>query len=195
MEIRGQLEGIGSLGANSVTKLGGRHLYPLCHLTGPPSHTFVSLVHLVQGTTHTLLGWQRCLCCESFLQGEEVAEPRHPGWVALCLATSRSVNQLFPQLGLSRSPGEVRWFHSPLPLSVCRSPSSQIYCIENAHGQLVRDLDFNPNKQYYLASCGDDCKVKFWDTRNVTEPVKTLEEHSHWYRNSFACRFREEGIM
>ncbi|MBZ3869295.1 Protein TSSC1 [Sciurus carolinensis] len=57
---------------------------------------------------------------------------------------------------------------------------SQIYCIENAHGQLVRDLDFNPNKQYYLASCGDDCKVKFWDTRNVTEPVRTLEEHSHW---------------
>ncbi|KAB0405661.1 hypothetical protein E2I00_011913, partial [Balaenoptera physalus] len=56
----------------------------------------------------------------------------------------------------------------------------QIYCIESAHGQLVRDLDFNPNKQYYLASCGDDCRVKFWDTRNVTEPVKTLEEHSHW---------------
>ncbi|XP_077586788.1 EARP-interacting protein homolog isoform X1 [Stigmatopora nigra] len=57
---------------------------------------------------------------------------------------------------------------------------SQIYCIENAHGQLVRDLDFNPNKQYYLASCGDDCKVKFWDVRNIQEPVKTLEEHSHW---------------
>ncbi|XP_069742300.1 EARP-interacting protein homolog isoform X3 [Narcine bancroftii] len=57
---------------------------------------------------------------------------------------------------------------------------SQVYCVENAHGQLVRDLDFNPNKQYYLASCGDDCKVKFWDTRNVQEPVKALEEHSHW---------------
>nr|XP_055027426.1 EARP-interacting protein homolog [Misgurnus anguillicaudatus] len=57
---------------------------------------------------------------------------------------------------------------------------SQIYCIENAHGQLVRDLDFNPNKQYYLASCGDDCKVKFWDVRNINEPVKCLEEHSHW---------------
>ncbi|KAI4898441.1 hypothetical protein NFI96_000497 [Prochilodus magdalenae] len=56
---------------------------------------------------------------------------------------------------------------------------SQIYCIENAHGQLVRDLDFNPNKQYYLASCGDDCKVKFWDVRHTNEPVKTLEEHSH----------------
>uniref|UniRef100_A0A671S1Z5 EIPR1-like beta-propeller domain-containing protein n=1 Tax=Sinocyclocheilus anshuiensis TaxID=1608454 RepID=A0A671S1Z5_9TELE len=57
---------------------------------------------------------------------------------------------------------------------------SQIYCIESAHGQLVRDLDFNPNKQYYLASCGDDCKVKFWDVRHINEPVKCLEEHSHW---------------
>lgn len=45
----------------------------------------------------------------------------------------------------------------------------------------MRDVDFNPNKQYYLASCGDDCKVKFWDTRSPTEPVRTLEEHSHWY--------------
>uniref|UniRef100_A0A8C5HYS2 EIPR1-like beta-propeller domain-containing protein n=1 Tax=Gouania willdenowi TaxID=441366 RepID=A0A8C5HYS2_GOUWI len=62
---------------------------------------------------------------------------------------------------------------------------SQIYCIENAHGQLVRDLDFNPNRQYYLASCGDDCKVKFWDVRNVQEPVKTLEDHSHCLRTSF----------
>ncbi|XP_006910274.1 EARP-interacting protein isoform X3 [Pteropus alecto] len=60
------------------------------------------------------------------------------------------------------------------------STACQVYCIENAHGQLVRDVDFNPNKQYYLASCGDDCKVKFWDTRSVTEPVRTLEEHSHW---------------
>lgn len=66
-------------------------------------------------------------------------------------------------------------------LSVSLSLFSQIYCIENAHGQLVRDLDFNPNRQYYLASCGDDCKVKFWDVRNVQEPVKTLEEHSHWW--------------
>lgn len=59
----------------------------------------------------------------------------------------------------------------------------------------MRDLDFNPNKQYYLASCGDDCKVKFWDIRNVTEPVKTLEEHSHWYSDLLARRVREEGIM
>lgn len=78
--------------------------------------------------------------------------------------------------------GAVTGFPHPTSY-LCPSPPplhSQIYCIESAHGQLVRDLDFNPNKQYYLASCGDDCRVKFWDTRNVTEPVKTLEEHSHW---------------
>ena len=57
----------------------------------------------------------------------------------------------------------------------------QAYCIDSAHGQLVRGLDFNPNRQYYLASCGDDCLAKFWDIRNVTEPVKVLSDHSHWF--------------
>lgn len=52
--------------------------------------------------------------------------------------------------------------------------------IENAHNQLVRDVDFNPNKQYYLASCGDDCKTKFWDIRKPNECLKTLADHSHW---------------
>ena len=58
--------------------------------------------------------------------------------------------------------------------------SEPAYVIESAHGQLVRDLDFNPNKQYYLASCGDDCKAKFWDVRNTSQCVKTLTDHSHW---------------
>ena len=62
----------------------------------------------------------------------------------------------------------------------CDVAFRQTYCIENAHGQLVRDLDYNPNKQYYLASCGDDCKAKFWDVRNTTQPVKVLADHSHW---------------
>lgn len=74
-------------------------------------------------------------------------------------------------------PGPAPVAHAP-PGPLC---PSQVYCIENAHGQLVRDVDFNPNKQYYLASCGDDCKVKFWDTRSPAAPVRTLEEHSHWY--------------
>lgn len=54
------------------------------------------------------------------------------------------------------------------------------WSIENAHGQLVRSLDFNPNKQYYLATCGDDCQTKFWDIRNSKEALLVLSDHSHW---------------
>ncbi|KAL5016610.1 hypothetical protein ScPMuIL_006199 [Solemya velum] len=71
----------------------------------------------------------------------------------------------------------------------------QVYMIENAHGQLVRELDFNPNKQYFLVSCGDDCKVKFWDIRNVSEPLKTLTEHSHWVWSVRYNHFHDQLIL
>nr|CAD7401515.1 unnamed protein product [Timema cristinae]CAD7425488.1 unnamed protein product [Timema monikensis] len=54
-----------------------------------------------------------------------------------------------------------------------RNPTKQVWSIEAAHSQLVRDLDFNPNKQYYMATCGDDGCSKFWDVRNSSEPVVT----------------------
>lgn len=56
----------------------------------------------------------------------------------------------------------------------------QTYSIEGAHIPTVRDLDFNPNRQYILASSGDDCKIKFWDVRNPDKPLATLAKHSHW---------------
>ncbi|KAK6618734.1 hypothetical protein RUM43_013125 [Polyplax serrata] len=58
--------------------------------------------------------------------------------------------------------------------------SKQCWIIENAHTQSVRDLDFNPNRQYYLATCGDDGFTKFWDIRNTTEPIISRSDHSHW---------------
>lgn len=62
-----------------------------------------------------------------------------------------------------------------------RSKSNSIaWSIPNGHGQLVRDLDFNPNAQYYLATCGDDCESKFWDVRNTNKPVINMINHSHW---------------
>ncbi|CAG2122286.1 unnamed protein product, partial [Medioppia subpectinata] len=54
------------------------------------------------------------------------------------------------------------------------------WSIPNSHSQLVRDLDFNPNAQYYLSSCGDDCETRFWDVRNTTQPVLSMTNHSHW---------------
>ncbi|KAL7648820.1 UNVERIFIED_CONTAM: hypothetical protein RMT77_000727 [Armadillidium vulgare] len=56
----------------------------------------------------------------------------------------------------------------------------QVWMIENTHSPIVRDLDFNQNKQYYLASCGDDGAVKFWDIRNSSKPLLTRFDHSHW---------------
>ncbi|CAF1085034.1 unnamed protein product [Didymodactylos carnosus] len=43
------------------------------------------------------------------------------------------------------------------------------YQIDSAHPPFVRDIDYNPNRQYYIMTCGDDCKVKFWDLRKTTE--------------------------
>ena len=54
------------------------------------------------------------------------------------------------------------------------------FSIDNAHPPYVRDVDYNPNRQYYLMTCGDDCRVKFWDVRKPTECLKILSDHSHW---------------
>ncbi|XP_054275007.1 EARP-interacting protein homolog [Macrosteles quadrilineatus] len=61
-----------------------------------------------------------------------------------------------------------------------RAGNKQTWVIENAHSQLVRDLDFNPNRQYYVGTCGDDGCSKFWDVRRPTEPVIVRSDHSHW---------------
>ncbi len=50
-----------------------------------------------------------------------------------------------------------------------------------AHTPFVRDLDFNPNRDYYLVTGGDDYRIKFWDIRRVDQPVKSVPAHSHWY--------------
>ncbi|XP_071836526.1 EARP-interacting protein homolog isoform X2 [Apostichopus japonicus] len=71
----------------------------------------------------------------------------------------------------------------------------EAYKIENAHNQLVRDLDFNPNKQYYLASCGDDCKVKFWDIRNPSAAVLSLSDHSHWVWSVRYNQFHDQLVL
>ncbi|KHJ47411.1 WD domain, G-beta repeat protein [Trichuris suis] len=57
---------------------------------------------------------------------------------------------------------------------------SQTYCIENAHILGVKDLDFNPNRPYLLATAGFDCQICFWDTRQTKEKLLSLCHHSHW---------------
>jgi len=60
-----------------------------------------------------------------------------------------------------------------------RAPK-EAYSIDKAHSEGVRDIDFNPNKAYYMVSGGDDAKLKFWDVRNTKSAVKVLTGHQHW---------------
>ncbi|XP_053617987.1 EARP and GARP complex-interacting protein 1 isoform X2 [Plodia interpunctella] len=59
----------------------------------------------------------------------------------------------------------------------CSKPA---WSIDNAHRQLVRDLDFNPNRQFHVASAGDDAALNIWDYRNGREPIFSRTDHSHW---------------
>ncbi|EJD75065.1 hypothetical protein, variant [Loa loa] len=57
----------------------------------------------------------------------------------------------------------------------------EAFCIEHVNSPRVRNLDFNPNMQHIVATCGDDFRVALWDMRKVNTPLKFLQDHSHCY--------------
>lgn len=63
----------------------------------------------------------------------------------------------------------------------------------------MRDIDFNPNKIYHFATCGDDCQVNFWDSRKTKQPLMIRRDHSHWYGRAWwscrSCDYTVEYIM
>ncbi|EAT41635.1 AAEL006724-PA [Aedes aegypti] len=64
-----------------------------------------------------------------------------------------------------------------------RDPNHCAWTIEDAHSQLVRDLDCNPNKQCHIVTGGDDGVMKIWDFRNTKEHVFARNDHHHWIWN------------
>ncbi|CAG0893605.1 unnamed protein product [Darwinula stevensoni] len=71
------------------------------------------------------------------------------------------------------------------PSGTSQSLTSVVAVQPPSPGLTIKDLDFNQNRQYYLASCGDDCKTKFWDLRNPKLPVVSRKDHSHWSAPSY----------
>lgn len=59
----------------------------------------------------------------------------------------------------------------------------ETFNITQAHMPFVRDLDYNPYRDYMLVTGGDDYKIKFWDVRKTDMPVMSLPGHSHWVWN------------
>jgi len=58
---------------------------------------------------------------------------------------------------------------------------NQCWQLQHSSGQgNIRCLDFNPNKQYYLATAGDDGQIVIWDTREASKPLHASRQHSHW---------------
>ena len=52
--------------------------------------------------------------------------------------------------------------------------------VPDAHSQLIRDIDYNPNRLHVVATAGNDRRVKFWDLRSPKQPLKILTGHTHW---------------
>jgi len=73
--------------------------------------------------------------------------------------------------------------------------AKETFSIDNAHQEHIRDIDFNPNKPYYLLSAGDDCKLKFWDTRQTKEPVKTFVGHNHWIWSAKYNKYHDQLVI
>jgi WD40 repeat protein len=76
-----------------------------------------------------------------------------------------------------------------------RAGNTPTATIANAHEDLVKDVDFNPNKPFHLLSCGADRRVRLWDLRKPGEALKTLCSHSHWLWQSRFNQFHDQLIL
>ncbi|GAB0101007.1 TSSC1 [Sergentomyia squamirostris] len=69
------------------------------------------------------------------------------------------------------------------------------WTIEDAHAQLVRDIDCNPNKQCHIVTGGDDGCIKIWDSRSTKEPVFSRSDHSHWVWSVRFNTFHDQLVL
>ncbi|TPX37104.1 hypothetical protein SmJEL517_g00904 [Synchytrium microbalum] len=76
-----------------------------------------------------------------------------------------------------------------------RTASTPSLTIDHAHHVSVKDVDYNPNKPYQIATGGDDCVVRVWDTRDVKVPLKEIVGHSHWIWNVTYNRFHDQLLL
>lgn len=83
-------------------------------------------------------------------------DPHHPGEVAVAIEGTVHMLDL-------RSGDTTRTLPGGLP-----------------PGGVIRGITYNPNRPWFMATGGDDFRVKCWDVRKPVAPVKVLEGHAHW---------------
>ena len=69
------------------------------------------------------------------------------------------------------------------------------FCIGDADTFGIRDVDYNPNKPLCVATCGDDRAVRFWDIRNVSEPIRILHGHNSFCQIVRYNRFHDQLLL
>eukprot|EP00877_Chromochloris_zofingiensis_P005866 jgi/Chrzof1/1532/Cz10g11120.t1 len=69
--------------------------------------------------------------------------------------------------------------------------------VSNAHRMPARDVDWSPNNEHRLVTGGDDCKLRFWDTRMLSKPEALLElgGHSHWVWKTRFSPFHDQMLV
>ncbi|XP_053685222.1 EARP-interacting protein homolog [Sabethes cyaneus] len=122
---------------------------------------------------------------------------------------SEASTKLLAEVNAKNSPrfsgGRWSYFHQSnqfITLSDCsirsydiREPNHCAWVIEDAHSQLVRDLDCNQNKAYHIVTGGDDGVMKIWDFRNTKEHVFASSEHHHWIWSVRYNTFHDELVL
>ena len=59
----------------------------------------------------------------------------------------------------------------------------------------VLDIDYNPNKPYYVVCGGGDAHLKFFDVRKIHRPVKILGEHDFWINKTRYNPFHDQLVL
>lgn len=67
--------------------------------------------------------------------------------------------------------------------------------LDRCHEDVIRDVDYNPNKPYHIVTAGDDRRLRLWDLRKPSSPLKTLGSHSHWVTGAKFNRFHDQLIL
>ncbi|KAI8917182.1 WD40-repeat-containing domain protein [Powellomyces hirtus] len=75
-----------------------------------------------------------------------------------------------------------------------RASTKSAYEITSAHPN-VKCVDHNPNKPHNIATGGVDGVVRFWDTRDVTTPIKEVSDHTHWVWSVSFNRFHDQLFL
>jgi hypothetical protein len=121
-------------------------------------------------------------------------DPHTPGVVALAAGTSISLVDTRSMKCVATGPDEcpILPVHA---LSRTRVPCRRGLVNHAAHVMPARDVQFNPKKAHTLVSCGDGCKVKFWDTRSMVEPLLEFSGHTHWVWQARYNPFHDQLVL